>query len=117
MLPSSSLLLPCSGRVGNRAANNVGATVSEPASVGRVVDAAVGAGANRIGGISFFASDTQDARDEALRRAVEEATRQARIMAGALGRTLGAPIEVQAGDQTVTARVSITFALGPAGSR
>lgn len=123
-----------------RALNNVAATVSDPDVVGRVIDAAVDAGANRIGGLSFFASDTREARDEALRSAVEQATREARIMAEALGRVLGEPLDVQggaetpmprmraagmemlqaradtpieAGDQIVRAQVSITFALGP----
>lgn len=128
-----------------RAQNHVGATLADPDAVGRVIDAAIEAGANRIGGVSFFASDTQDAEDEALRRAVERATDQARVMARALGRTLGAPVDVQggsemprpfqrsgaqmemmqaradtpveAGDQTVRAQVSITFTLGPAGPR
>lgn len=130
---------------GYRALNNVGATLSDPDRVGGVVDAAIGAGANRIGGIAFYASETDDARDEALRQAVERATRQARVMAAALGRTLGEPVDVQggadvpgvrmrsgvamemmqaradtpveAGDQTVSARVSITFTLGPAEPR
>lgn len=129
-----------------RALNHVVATLSDTDRVGSVIDAAIEAGANRIGGVSFFAADTEDARDEALRRAVTAATRQARIMAEALGRTLGDPVDVQggadvpmpmyrsqssgmemaqarvdtpieAGDQTVSARVSITFSLGPAAPR
>ena len=130
---------------GYRARNNVVATISDTEGVGGVIDAAVRAGANRIAGIDFYASDTDAAREEALRRAVERATSQARTMAEALGRTLGAPVDVQgsadvptyrpramgmemvqaaradtpieAGDQTVSARVTVTFALGPAGRR
>lgn len=127
---------------GYRAVNNVAAVLHDPDAVGGVIDAAIGAGANRIAGLSFYASDTREAREEALRQAVEAATREARVMAGALGRSLGAPLEVQggaqrprpqatgdmmyeemaqaraptpieAGDQTVSASVSITFRLGP----
>ncbi len=131
---------------GYRAVNNVAAVIHDPDAVGGVIDAAIEAGANRIAGLSFYASDTRAAREEALRRAVEAATREARVMAGALGRTLGAPLEVQGGaqrprpqpmgdmayeemqmaraptpietgDQTVSAQVSITFRLGPAEGR
>jgi uncharacterized protein YggE len=122
------------------AVNNVRATISDPDMVGRVIDAAIGAGANRIGGISFFASDTREARNEAMAQAVREATAEARVIAETLGHELGPPLEVnggaqpprpimrgpvtfeaaqaaptpiEAGDQTVTATVSIRFALGP----
>lgn len=123
------------------ALNNVRATISDIDLVGRVIDTAIGAGANRVGGISFFASDTRDARNEAMAEAVREATAEARVIAQTLGHELGAPLEVdggaqaprpisrteammataaqaaptpiEAGDQTVTATVQIRFALGP----
>lgn len=122
--------------------NNVRATVSDVNLVGRVIDVAIGAGANRVAGISFFASDTEAARSEAMAEAVRDATAEARIIAETLGYRLGPPLEVnggaqrpgpvmmelsrsapaqmqvaptpiEAGAQTVTANVSIRFALGP----
>ena len=127
---------------GYQATNNVSARFSDIEAAGRIIDAAVEAGANRIAGLSFYAEETAEARDEALGMAVENATREARVMAAALGRTLGGALEIQggaqqprpamrfesmdmamaqarsetpveAGDQTVSAQVSITFRLGP----
>lgn len=129
---------------GYRASNNVRATMSDVNAVGRIIDAAIGAGANRVASLSFEASDTREARLEALRIAVGNAREQAEAIAMALGRRLGPAIEVnggaesprppmpygrdmvmmeaatttpiEAGDQTVYANVNITFALGPATS-
>lgn len=125
-----------------RARNNVSATVDDVDAVGRVVDAAVGAGANRIASLSFEAQDTEEARQEALRMAVAEARAQAEVTAAALGLPLGSPVEVstsaqrrpptpmamarmdmvqeaatpvEAGDQVVTASVSIKYRLGSGG--
>lgn len=125
-----------------RARNHVSVTVDDVDAVGRVVDAAVGAGANRIASLTFEARDTEDARLEALGMAVQNARRQAEVMASALGLPLGPPLEVnggaqrnpprpmamdrmemaqaapstpvEAGDQTVSASVSIKYRLGPA---
>lgn len=124
------------------AINNVRATTSDVDAVGRVIDTAIGSGANRVAGISFFASDTQAARNEAMAMAVRDARAEALVIAEALGYELGPPLEVnggsqrprpvtldegmavameraqaaptpvEAGDQTVTANVSIRFALG-----
>jgi uncharacterized protein YggE len=125
------------------AQNNVGATIDDVDAVGRLIDAAIGAGANRVAGIAFSASETEPARARALAEAVSNARAQAEAMATALGYDLGQPLEVrgganrpgpmpmafaetavraaqvaptpiEAGEQTVTANVTIRFALGPA---
>lgn len=124
------------------AQNTVRATVDDVDAVGRLIDAAIGAGTNRVASIAFTASDTEAARTQALAEAVRNARAQAVAMAEALGYALGAPLEVrggadrpgpvpmafaeaavrtqavptpiEAGDQTVTANVTIRFALGPA---
>ncbi len=59
-------------------------------SVGSLLDDAVGAGANQIRGISFVADDAalETARQQALRKAVEDAQAQATTVLGAL--SLGA---------------------------
>ena len=121
--------------------NNVAATVEDVDAVGQVIDTAIAAGANRVGGISFYASDTDEARREALAQAVQVARSEAEVIAASLGHALGPALEVrggaqrptprmmgaevlamsaraadtpiEAGDQTVTASVSIRFALGP----
>ena len=121
--------------------NNVRATTSAVDAVGRIIDVAIAAGANRVANISFMASETDEARSEALALAVGSARAQATVIAAALGHRLGAPLEVrggaqrpvplrmqaerafaaaqaaptpiEAGDQTVTASVNIRFALGP----
>jgi uncharacterized protein YggE len=121
--------------------NNVRATIEDVSNVGRLIDSAIGAGANRVASISFFAADTDAARAEALAQAVQNARAEAEIIARSLGYRLGAPLEVnggaerpmprayemadamafsraaptpiEAGDQTVTASVSVRFAIGP----
>ncbi len=126
---------------GYRAVNNVRATLADLSAVGRLIDTATQAGANRISDISFEASDTHEAQQKVLTEAVHRAREQARTMAAALDRELGPPVEVtggsrspsprpphpfavaglrmeaqtpvEAADQTVTASVTITFALGP----
>lgn len=122
--------------------NNVRATISDVDAVGRLIDAAIGAGANRVANIAFTASDTEEAEGEALAMAVRNARAQATVIAEALGRRLGpplvvyggaqrpiplrsdmpmrtafeaqvAPTPIEVGDQTVSASVTVRFALGP----
>jgi uncharacterized protein len=65
--------------------------------VGRAVDAALGAGANRVAGLQFLVRDPEPHRREALRRAVERARGEAEVIASALGVRLGLPHQVQVG--------------------
>jgi len=125
---------------GYTAVNNVRVHISDVDAVGRLIDAAISAGANRVSSLAFEASNTEAARLEALSLAVARATAEARAIAAALGRELGAPLEVrggaqapsprpqafaamevararadtpvEAGDQDVHASVTIRFALG-----
>ena len=133
---------PQGGRVisGYTALNNIRVTLADIQAVGRVMDAAIEAGANRVSSLAFEATDTEAARRTALTLAVAQARSQAETMAAALGRALGEPMEVrggasvpsprvqggpammameravdtpiEAGDLNVTASVSIRFALG-----
>lgn len=126
---------------GYRAQNHVAATTSDPDAVGAIIDAAIGAGANRVASLTFEASDTQQARQEALRLAVARARSEAEAMANALGVPLGPPMEVRGGanvpgppplyraammeaaastpvepgQQVVTANVTIKYRLGGQG--
>ncbi|HEX7051594.1 MAG TPA: SIMPL domain-containing protein [Longimicrobiales bacterium] len=81
--------------VGFRATNMVQVTIHDVERVGQVIDAAVGAGANRVTGLSFQISDPEAARLEALRLAVEKARTEAAAVAQAMGRTLGPAISVR----------------------
>jgi uncharacterized protein YggE len=125
---------------GYAAYNNVRATIDDVNQVGRVIDVAIAAGANQVAAIAFVASDVEPARAEALAEAVANARAQAEVMARALGFELGAPLEIrggadrpmpltmeamravqvsdatpiEAGEQRVSANVSVRFALGRA---
>lgn len=123
---------------GYLALNHVRVTTTDVDAVGSLIDLATGAGANRVASLTFYARDTSAARREALRLAVESARQEAEVMAAALGRTLGPPLEVSGGaeprleptmmraaqaapgtpieaaDPQVSASVTVVFALGPA---
>ncbi len=80
---------------GYRAQNGVLVVLTDPDAVGGVLDAALEAGANRVTELSFFASDVEEARLEAVREATAKARREAEAVAAALGLRLGAPLEIQ----------------------
>jgi len=121
---------------GYRVQNTLRVTLPDVATVGPVLDRAVEAGANRVANLQFDASDTREARTQALREAVAQAREQAQTIAVAMGVRLGMALEVQgganaplpqpsggmmfraaaeamtpveAGDQTVTASVTIRY--------
>lgn len=83
--------------VGYRAVNQVTVHLDDVDLVGRVVDAAVDAGANRVTGIRFELSEPESAYHEALRQAIERARAEAEVAASALGRSLGEPLQVSTG--------------------
>lgn len=57
--------------------------------VGKVIDASLGAGANTINGLSYFASQLDATKREALGSATSNARLSAEVMAKAAGGTLG----------------------------
>ncbi len=83
--------------VGYRARNNIRVTLRELEATGRVLDRAVGAGANEIASLRFEASDTRQAGLRALSEAVHRAREQAETMAEAMGVALGPATEVTGG--------------------
>jgi uncharacterized protein YggE len=87
--------------VGYDAANEVEVTVRDLDTVGRVLDAAVDAGANVAGGISFRVSDANEGLDEALAEAVQDARAKAETMAAAADAGIGEVMTIveQAGGQ------------------
>ena len=75
--------------VGYVARNTVRAEVREIARVGRVIDAAIRAGANEVSSLDFATSRRDELRLEAIRGAMGRACREAAAMATAAGGTLG----------------------------
>jgi len=82
---------------GYRATNSIRVTLPDVEAAGRIVDAGIGAGANRVLNLQFEASDTREARLEALREAVRVAREEAQTIADAMGVRLGPPLEVRGG--------------------
>lgn len=80
--------------IGYRVMNMLTVTVDGAARAGAVIDAALGAGANRVDGLHFQLRDTQAVRAEALREAMTKARAEAALLAEAAGLTLGAPMEI-----------------------
>jgi len=79
---------------GYRASLQVRAKIREIGDVGKVIEAASGAGANEIGGPSFTLSDESEARDVAIADAVADARARAEAMAKAAGKRVGDVISV-----------------------
>ena len=59
--------------------------VTDMESVGKIIDVCFAAGANTLNGITFSASDTADAQNEALQLAVADAKARAQVLAEAAG--------------------------------
>jgi hypothetical protein len=73
--------------------NSIRVTVRDIKNASKVADAATGAGANRVDGISFGV-DEEALKEKALGAAVENGRSKAEAIAKKLGVTLGKPIQV-----------------------
>ncbi len=80
--------------VGYIARNAVVVDVQNVAIVGALIDAALGAGANSIGGLQYYSTRQESIRRSALELAVAHARGDAEVMARAAGGTLGGPLEI-----------------------
>ena len=121
---------------GYTAVNSVQVILEDVEAIGRLIDAAIGAGANRVASVDFYAADTESARLRALREAVSKARAEAEAIAEAMDARLGPALRVRTdaprpgipmrgafelaqavatpvapGEQTVTATVTITYRL------
>lgn len=115
-------------------ATNVASAETTLAGAGTLIDAAVAAGANSIGGPSLSRSDAERLEREALERAVADAKARAALLARAAGRSLGRVTSISeasggaipfaardsaaagstpvvSGEQEQTATVSVTYEL------
>lgn len=73
---------------GYEATNSVTVVVDELNLVGRIIDAALSHGANRVDSLNFGLRDNARCQDEAVRLAVLDAKRKAQVAAAALGQTI-----------------------------
>ena len=83
--------------IGYVARNTVRADVWRMDQVGPVIDGALGAGANRLGGLDMYSSREDAVRREALSNAVAAARADAEAMATAAGGRLGPLMELTSG--------------------
>lgn len=93
-----------------RASNSVSLTVRDLPRASRVLDAALAAGANTIGGLRFGLSDPERLRLEALAAAVRNAEARAQTMAAAAGVTLTGVVSIQEESISVPPRPAADFA-------
>lgn len=81
--------------------NTVKAETKQTSQAGAIIDAALGAGANMINGLSFYASSIEAPRRQAIALAVANARADAEAMAAAAGGSLGNLIELSTQGPTI----------------
>ena len=86
--------------VGYTAYNSLLFTVTDVDSVGSFIDAAFAAGANNLDYVEFTAADTAEAGEQALALAVQSAGRKAAVLADAAGVQLGDILEIRDNEET-----------------
>ncbi len=124
--------------VGYEVRNGVDVNIRDLTKLGALLTLVVDNGANSVGGIRFEVSDPQDKLDEARTNAVKAARHKAEVFAAAAGVELGdiltitetgfqmpqpvmmraesmmmskAPVPIEAGEESITASVTIRWAL------
>ncbi|NKB19603.1 MAG: DUF541 domain-containing protein [Alphaproteobacteria bacterium] len=80
---------------GYQAANHVTVTVRDLKQLGRLLDAVVSAGSNRVNGVQFSVAEPEKLLDQARRKAVKDAMRRAHLYADAAGAGLGKILQIQ----------------------
>jgi uncharacterized protein YggE len=94
--------------IGYQARNSIQVEIETLALVSSVIDGSLAKGATIVGGLHFFASNTSDARREALRKAVERARAEAGALAEAAGGTVGGVLELTANTETPDPRQGVS---------
>lgn len=92
--------------------NSVRAESKRVEQAGAIIDAALGAGANMINALSFYASSIEEPRRQAIGLAVASARADAEAMALAAGGTLGALLELSTQGPTAPPRPMFDLASG-----
>ncbi len=78
-----------------RVSNNITVIVKDIDKVGATIDAALSGGANQLSNVSFFASNTSKAYDQARVLAVQQASNSAALLTQTAGRKLGKAIRIE----------------------
>jgi uncharacterized protein YggE len=86
---------PAEVRGNYRVSNMARVTIGEIGRLGEILDAAVEAGANQIGGVQFAVSDASELESQARALAVENARAKAEELAALADVSLGAAIRVE----------------------
>ena len=81
--------------VGYRAADSLRVQIDPVERVGAVIDAAIAAGANSLGGLAFDLRDDLSYRRQALQMAVQEARAKAEAIAAGLSLHLGEVLDIR----------------------
>jgi uncharacterized protein YggE len=84
--------------------NSVRAESKRVDQAGAIIDAALGAGANMINSLSFYASSIEEARRQAIGAAVANARADAEAMAQAAGGRIGGLLELSTQGPTIPPR-------------
>ena len=92
--------------------NTVRAETHRVEQAGAMIDAALGAGANMINSLSFYAASIDAPRREAIGAAVASARADAEAMARAAGGTLGSLLEMSTQGPTIPPRPMYGMAMG-----
>jgi uncharacterized protein YggE len=82
--------------VGYQVSNNVTVTRTDVATIGALLEAAAGAGANTVSGVNFTVSEARG-RDIGLQAAFAAAKAKADVLARAAGRTVGRALAITEG--------------------
>jgi uncharacterized protein YggE len=90
------------GITGYSATNTVEATVIDLTTIGRVIDAGISAGANRVSGIQFGLRDSSATQAQALKTAAALAVTQAKAIASGLGVQTGRVLHASQGGNIIT---------------
>jgi len=83
--------------VAYQVSNNVTVTRDDVATIGKLLEAAVQAGANTVSGVNFTVREPARGRDIGLQAAFAEAKAKAEILARAAGRTVGRALAITEG--------------------
>jgi len=106
-------------QVGYVAIHTVEAETSDVETAGTLIDAAVDAGADRVEGVRYSLSEEtqQAAREEALTTAMDNARTDAEVVAAAEGRSVGDAVTVQTSDHGRPVVYEAAAYAGDAGGR
>ena len=98
--------------IGYTASNIVEATAADLSTIGKLIDAGIQAGANRVQGLTFGLKNDQPMQQQALKQAAAQARARADAMASGLNVKTGAVVSIVEGvdTQPIVARAGLAAA-------